>query len=174
MVAEDDVADLAHELDVPDQAVAEGGMALDDLPFLGRERSGLLQDGVGDGHLAGIVEEGALADALELPRIADAGRFGEDVGVAGDRLGVAVGLDVAQVERGHEILERRVVGFLELPRLAEVAGQLLLQPLQLDRLGRLRKALPGVDIDAESRQKCANFCPFFVIFDDQNDLGFAH
>ena len=141
---------------------------------LGASGPGLFQDGVGDGHLARVMEQGPLADAVERLRVANAGRFGQDVAVAGDRLGVAVGLDVPQVERGHEILERRVVGLFELAGSAEMQGQLLLEPAHLGRLRRRWKALPGVDVDAESGQKCAKFRPFFVIFDDQKDLGFAH
>jgi hypothetical protein len=39
---------LRDELDVADEAVAEGRVLADGLPLPGRERAGLLQDGVGE------------------------------------------------------------------------------------------------------------------------------
>lgn len=131
VMVEDDVPDLADELDVTDETETEGGVPADDLPFLGRQRTGLLQDGIGDGHLARVVEERPLADAVERARVADADGLGQDVAVTGDRLGVAVGFDVPQVQGGHEVFERRVVSLLELPGFAEMETELFLEPAQI-------------------------------------------
>ena len=70
--------------------------------------------GIRDGDLPSVVEQGAAPDVVQGPGVADPQGLGQDLAVAGNRLRVAEGLDVAHVEGGHEVLERGLVHLLKL------------------------------------------------------------
>ena len=103
-------------------------MALDLQPLAGVERPGLVQDRVGDAELAEVVEDARRPHALD-PRRREAELARDLLAVAPDRLRVARGGDVAEVERLGEQHRRR-----QLLRPAAALGV----PQRVEHLERLR------------------------------------
>src|SRR5207244_159545 len=101
------------ERDALDEALADLRVGAHDLPLLGRQRTRLEEDRVGNADLPDVVEEDALLEVLELVA-------GNAVGprdrerVAVDPARVRLGADVSGVEGGAERFERRAIGVLEL------------------------------------------------------------
>jgi len=73
------------------------------------------------------VKERALPDIIQDLPVRDAQEFGQDLAVLGDRLGVAEGFDVPEVQGRHQVFQGRIVDLLELEGLADVFGPLLFQ-----------------------------------------------
>ena len=67
------------------------------------------QDGVGDTHLADVVQQGAAADVNQIA-FADAGCPGQGQGRFGDAQGVAFGLVIPQVQGARPAHDGIVVG----------------------------------------------------------------
>ena len=112
VVAVGDVEGGVQEGDGGEQLVGEGGVLAHEGPFVIGEGGGLEQDGVWDGHLADVVEQGAAAQVDELV-IGEVQGLGEGEGHLGDALGVAFGFFIAQFEGVRPALEGGVVGELE-------------------------------------------------------------
>src|SRR5207253_1435256 len=69
VAAPHDRANLGQTGDRLEDPLAELGMQLDDLPLLGRERSGFKEDARRDADLADVVEERAQLDSLQRGRV---------------------------------------------------------------------------------------------------------
>ena len=83
-------------------------MLLHHLPLLGRERTRLAQDVVGDGHLADVVQQRSTADVRDI-HLADAHEARQVHGHVCGADGVPFGFVVAQVERFDPALEGHLV-----------------------------------------------------------------
>ena len=98
------------------------GVGLDDRALLGRERTGLEQDRVGDRDLADVVQGRSVLEALaELGVHADV--LGQQHREATDALDVRAGVLVAELDRHRQALDGLGLGDLELGECSfEVGG----------------------------------------------------
>jgi hypothetical protein len=155
-----------QERDRGQDLLARHRMALDHLELGGGELAGLVEDGVGYGDLADVVEDRPVAQVAQVAAVESqlvAHRHRE----LGDRLGVVGGVVVLGLEGGGQRRGRAHVGLLELAiqlggeqRAADVVGDRLHQVgvgrvergriagRDLDRAPQLRA---GVERDREQR-----------------------
>src|SRR5215469_9375040 len=82
------------------------------LLFFVVERTGLAEDGVGNGHFADVVEEGSASHDREVAK-GNGNRLGDGYGESRDALAMALGFGVFQVECAAESFEGVVVGLLQ-------------------------------------------------------------
>ena len=83
-------------------------MLLDLLVFAGCQRTGLVQQPVGERELADVVQQRRGLNGMEQLRVRDGGLRGERPRVMPNALGVLVRCAVARLDRAHEGYEDNI------------------------------------------------------------------
>ncbi len=115
LVAQHDVERRLEELDVLQHPVAHLRVLLHHGPLFLGQLARLEQDRVGDADLAHVVQDRAPADPRQLGLV-EVQHLGHTHRVLDHAVRVALGLVVAEVERGDERLERVLVRISQLSR----------------------------------------------------------
>jgi hypothetical protein len=101
-----------QEGDALEHAGADRGVLVHPLALGGGQRAGLAEDLAGDADLADVVEEGAVAEAVQLGA-GNAHPGADGGGQVGDLVGVVGGVGVLQLDRVGEDADRGEEGALE-------------------------------------------------------------
>jgi hypothetical protein len=122
VVPADDRLDVPGELDALEQVDPPHRVHLHDLELVAREGAGLVEDLMGDLHLAEVVEVGAEPDGRDLQLVeAHLERDGDRV--LGDARAMAMRVAVGRLDRAAPLADDGEVGALEVPDLAADVDQ---------------------------------------------------